>query len=93
MTTEQDAYRNAQSGKPRQPRQHRGHLTVRYRWLQAPDGLERMSKAYSILLQGGSNSSGKQPEVIKKDEGEVNTTGGQGEKRVAAQSATHKAEQ
>jgi len=52
-----------------------------------------MSKAYSILLQGGSNSSGKQPEVIKKDEGEVNTTGGQGEKRVAAQSATHKAEQ
>jgi SLT domain-containing protein len=52
-----------------------------------------MSKAYSILLQGGSDSSGKQPEAIKKDEGDVNTMGGQVEKGLGAQSATHEAEQ
>jgi len=92
MTTERDAYRNAQPRKPRQPQQHRGHLTVHYRRVQAPDGPERVSKACGILLQGGSDSSGKQSQVIKKDDGDVNTMGDQGEKGLGAQSATHEAE-
>jgi len=87
MTTEQDAYRNAQPAKPRQPRQHQGHLTVRYRWVKATDGLERVSTAYSILLRGSSGSSSKQPEAINKDE-DVDIMGGQGKEELGTQSAS-----
>ena len=93
MTTEQDAYRNAQPAKPRQPRQHRSRLTVQYRLVEAPDGLERLSKVYNILLQRSSGSSGKQLEAINKGEGDVNTMSGQGKDELEAHSATHEAEQ
>jgi hypothetical protein len=94
MTTEQDNYCNAQPAKPRQPRQHRSRLTVQYRLVEAPDGLERLSKVYNILLQRGSSSNGKQlDEVINKDEGDVNTMSGQNENELEAHSATHETEQ
>lgn len=93
MTTEQDNHRNAQPAKPRQPRQQRSRLTVQYHLVQAPDGLERLSKVYNILLQRNSGSSGKQLEAINKGEGNVNTMSGQSKDELEAHSATHEAEQ
>ena len=52
-----------------------------------------MSKVYSILMQRGGNSSGKQREAINKDESDVNTISGQGEEGLEPHSATHEAEQ
>ena len=93
MTTERDNYHNAQPAKPRQPRQHRSRLTVQYRLVRAPDGLERLSKVYNILLQRSSGLSGKQLEATNKGEGDANTMSGQGEDELETHSATHEAEQ
>lgn len=93
MTTEENSYRKTQPTKPRQPRRHPRRLTVQYRLVQAPDGLERLSKVYNILLQRSSGSSGKQLEAINKGEGDVNTMSGQGKDELEAHSATHEAEQ